>query len=458
MYISRLVDKNLACWKNLNDRKPLLIRGARQVGKSSAIRHLGESFTEYIEINFEKQPQFKKIFDADLDVHRICSQLSTLTQRPIEAGKTLLFFDEVQECPKAIMSLRFFKEDYPKLHVIAAGSLLEFALTDLPTFGVGRIHSMFMYPMTFDEFLVATNNQKLLTAKKQANSKNPIPEPLHNRLIELFRTYILVGGMPEVVCKWVQTQDFLQCQQIQDGIILGYEDDFAKYKKNVNPDLLRRVLRSIAVQVTKKFVCSKVAGDVKADKVKEAVSLLTMAGIVVPVTRTSASGLPLGGEADYNYQKMLIMDSGLLMRLLHFSLGNASILAQSILTDTVVDLVNKGQVAEMLAGLEMLRYKEPTLKHELFYWVGESKNSMAEVDYVEPFQSKILPIEIKAGTQGGMKSLWQMMTKKGLYSAVRCSLENFGSLYYKKNSLSGDAVFHVDIVPLYAISNLFYVS
>ncbi len=454
MYISRIVDKSLECWKKQDNRKPLLIRGARQVGKSSAVRHLGEQFEYYVEINFEKQPQYKKVFEADLDVHRICSQLSTLTQQPIEAGKTLLFLDEIQDCPKAIMSLRFFKEDYQELHVVAAGSLLEFALAELPTFGVGRIHSMFMYPMTFDEFLTATNNERLLKAKQQASPTSPLAEPLHNKAVELFRTYLLVGGMPEVVCKWVQTQDYLQCQQIQDGIILGYDDDFVKYKKNVNPDLLRRVLRSVAVQITKKFVYSKVSSDVKTDKIKEAVRLLIMAGLVIPVTRTSANGLPLGGEADYDYQKMLIVDCGLLMRLLHFSLGNASDMAQSILTDSATDLVNKGQVTEMVAGLELLRYKEPTLKYELFYWVGETKNSIAEVDYVEPYKSHILPIEVKSGTQGGMKSLWQMMRKKQLSSAIRCSLENFGHLDYK-DTLANDTVFHLDIIPLYAISNLF---
>lgn len=454
MYKERLIDDHLALWAKQQNRKPLLLRGARQVGKSSAIRHLGECFENYVEINFERQPQYKKVFELDLDVHRICSQLATLSQQPIEAGKTLLFLDEIQECPQAIMSLRFFKEDYPELHVAAAGSLLEFALAELPTFGVGRIHSMFMYPMTFDEFLLATDNKRLLQIKREAHSANPIAEPLHEKLVELYRTYLLVGGMPEVVCCWDRTHDYLQCQQLQDEIVLNYEDDFAKYKKNVNPDLLRQVLRSVAVQITNKFVYAKVMREVKTEKIKEAVRLLIMAGLVIPVTRTSANGLPLGSEADFDYQKMLIMDSGLLMRLLHFSLGSAAIMAQSILTDSATDLVNKGAVTEMVAGLEILRYQEPTLKHELYYWVGETKNSIAEVDYIESHNAHILPIEIKAETQGGMKSLWQMMRKKHLFDGVRCSLENFGRLDYI-DSLDNDIVRHLTILPLYAIANLF---
>lgn len=454
MYVTRLIDTYLTHWAKQSNRKPLLLRGARQVGKSSAIRHLGEQFENYVEINFEKQPKYQKVFKLDLDVHRICSQLEALSQQPIVAGKTLLFLDEIQECPQAIMSLRFFKEDYPDLHVAAAGSLLEFALAELPTFGVGRIHSMFMYPMTFDEFLMATDNQRLMLAKQKANSTNPLAEPLHDRLVELFRTYLLVGGMPEVVCCWAQTHEYLRCQQLQDEIVLSYEDDFAKYKKNITPDLLRQVLHGVAVQITKKFVCAKVMNDIKADKIREAVRLLTMAGLTIPVTRTSANGLPLGGEADFNYQKMLILDSGLLLRLLNFSLDNATAMSQSILTDSATDLVNKGPVSEMVAGLELLRYQDPTLKRELFYWVGETKNSMAEVDYVQPYNAQILPIEIKAEAQGGMKSLWLMMRKKNLSSAIRCSLENFGHLNYV-DTYENNVVRQVSILPLYAIANIF---
>ena len=217
MYHPRLIDRYLLEWASRKTHKPLLLRGARQVGKSTAVRHLGESFDSYVEINFEKQTSCISLFESgDLDVKRIVPLLSAVIGKAIIPGKTLLFLDEIQMCPKAIMSLRFFKEDMPELHVVAAGSLLEFALDELPTFGVGRIHSMFIFPMTFDEFLVANGERMLIDARNQASSSSPLPLPVYEKLIGLFRTYILVGGMPEVVDKWVETHDYLACQEVQD--------------------------------------------------------------------------------------------------------------------------------------------------------------------------------------------------------------------------------------------------
>ena len=187
----------------------------------------------------------------------------------------VLFIDEIQMSAEAIMSLRFFKEDLPDLHVIAAGSLLEFALEEIPTFGVGRIHSMFMFPMTFDEFLMANGEERLITARNAAQASNPLPSSLYEKIISLFRTYILVGGMPEAVSKWVDTHDYIACQEIQDDIVVSYEDDFSKYKKKADPVLLRQTLHSVATQITEKFVYSKVSGDYKASEVKKALERLS---------------------------------------------------------------------------------------------------------------------------------------------------------------------------------------
>ena len=201
MYYKRIIDRYLSEWASRDIRKPILLRGARQVGKSSAVRHLGKQFKTYLEINFEMEPQYKTIFKADLNVNRIVMQISAMSGLKIVEGETLLFMDEIQECPEAIMSLRFFKENMPKLHVIAAGSLLEFAIAELPTFGVGRIHSMFMYPMTFDEFLLANKEDVLLEARNMASPQSPLAEPLHEKLVSLLRTYMLVGGMPECLSR-----------------------------------------------------------------------------------------------------------------------------------------------------------------------------------------------------------------------------------------------------------------
>ena len=451
MYYPRLIDNYLKKWALRPARKPLLLRGARQVGKSTAVRQLGKQFENFVEINLEKQPSFIQFFQGDLDVKRIVPQLSAMVGKPIVAGQTLLFIDEIQASAEAIMALRFFKEDMPDLHVIAAGSLLEFALETLPTFGVGRIHSMFVYPMTFDEFLTACGEQLLLEARNNATAKTPLALPLYERLVGLFRSYMLVGGMPEVVAKWVETRDYLACQEVQDDIVLTYQDDFPKYRKRVDPTLLRLTLQSVALQIGNKFVYSQVGGGYSTNEVKKALEMLTLAGIITPVMHTNANGLPLGSEVDPTYRKMLLLDSGLLLRWLNMT-GDTSELTAQILTHSATDLVNKGALTEMIAGLELLRYRTPNMRHELFYWVRKAKNAQAEVDYLASYQSEVLPIEVKAGTQGGMKSLWQFMREKKLKNAIRASLENFDVFTY--TDTEEEATRTVWVCPLFALSQI----
>ena len=451
MYYPRLIDNYLKEWALRPARKPLLLRGARQVGKSTAVRQLGKQFENFVEINLEKQPSFISLFQGDLDVKRIVPQLSAMVGKPIIPGKTLLFIDEIQTSAEAIMALRFFKEDMPDLHVIAAGSLLEFALETLPTFGVGRIHSMFVYPMTFDEFLRASGETLLLEARNSATAEAPLPLPLYEKLVGLFRSYMLVGGMPEVVAKWVATRDYLACQEVQDDIVLTYQDDFPKYRKRVDPTLLRLTLQSVALQIGRKFVYSQVGGGYSAHEVKKALEMLILAGIITPVTQTNANGLPLGSEADPTYRKMLLLDSGLLLRWLDMT-GDISALTAQILTQNPTDLVNKGALTEMIAGLELLRYRTPNMRHELFYWIRKAKNAQAEADYLVPYQSAVLPIEVKAGTQGGMKSLWLFMREKKLKNAVRASLENFGVFTYTDTEDKSERT--VRVCPLFALSQM----
>jgi len=453
MYYPRMIDGYMQEWAQRKHHKPLLLRGARQVGKSTAVHHLSLSFESFVEVNFEKQPSYIQLFQGDLDVNRIVREIAAVAGKQIEPGKTLLFLDEIQACPEAIMSLRFFKEDLPELHVIAAGSLLEFALEELPTFGVGRIHSMFMYPMTFDEFLIANGESLLIEARNEASSESPLAIPLYEKLVGLFRTYLLVGGMPEAVAKWVETHDYLACQEVQDDIIVAYEDDFPKYRKRIDPMLLRLTLRSAAVQATKKFVYTQVGGGHNVSDIKKALELLILAGILIPVTHTSANGLPLGGEVNNAYRKMLLLDTGLMLRLLNMTTGDISELTTHILTSDVSELANKGPMAEMTAGLEMLHYKTPNIRHDLYYWTRMSKNSSAEIDYLTVCRMKVVPVEVKAGMKGGMKSLWLFMNEKHLSNAIRCSLENFGHFEYI-DSKDGDAVRHVQICPLFAISQM----
>ena len=449
-YYPRLIDPFLEEWKNNPGHKPLLLRGARQVGKSSAVRHLALKFENFVEINFEKNPVYKDIFKKDLDPERIVREISLLSDKKIENKKTLLFLDEIQESPEAIMSLRFFKEDLPDLHVVAAGSLLEFALENISTYGVGRIHSMFMYPMTFDEFLLANSMTKLIEERNRANVSQPLPDYLHNKIVDLFRTYLLTGGLPEVVDNWIKYHDYIKCQQIQDDLIISYETDFAKYKKRIDPILLQNILMSVTLQLSHKFGFSKVKGDYTSTKVKEGIDLLKKAGLVSLVYKTSANGLPLASESSVNEFKVMYFDPGLALRILNMSMGyNSRDIVEGILLSSVTDLVNKGAMTEMVAGLEMMRYKSPNIRHDSFYWERDVRNSSAEVDYIEAFNGKVLPIEVKAGVQGGMKSLWMFMNQKKVSLGVRTSLENFGKIE-REDEINKEVV----ICPLYVLSQL----
>lgn len=454
MYIERPIDTLLLEWKNSANRKPLLLRGARQVGKSWAVEHLGETFDYFIEVNFEKRPEMLGVFQKIHDVHELAATLGMYYNTPVIPGRTLLFLDEIQKSADAIQSLWSFKEDYKELHVVAAGSLLEFALQDLPSFGVGRIRSLFVYPFSFDEFLVAEGKADWVKAKQEANTEKPLLTPLYNDLVQHFRTFLMVGGMPASVAAWVTTHDYSQCQAELDDIQLTYYDDFPKYAKKVDPTLLRNTLQSVVMQIGDKFTYSEVDGGYRADDVKKALKLLCDAGIIKRVSYTSGNGLPLGAEVNDKFRRYIYLDSGLLLRILDLDFSGACQLTEMIIAGTSEDLVNKGGLAEMVLGWELVKYNNPRMQHDLFYWENTAEGTRSEVDYIIARDLKVLPIECKAGTSGKMKSMYEFMHQKHLAEAIRSSLENFSELEHidKKDQ---DAVRHVQIVPLFAISNLF---
>ncbi len=454
MYIERPIDALLLEWKNSAVRKPLLLRGARQVGKSWAVEHLGETFDYFIEVNFEKRPEMLDVFQKIHDVHELAATLGMYYNTPVIPDCTLLFLDEIQKSADAIQSLWSFKEDYKELHVVAAGSLLEFALQELPSFGVGRIRSLFVYPFSFDEFLVAEGKADWVKAKQEANTEKPLLTPLYNDLVQHFRTFLMVGGMPASVATWVTTHDYSQCQAELDDIQLTYYDDFPKYAKKVDPTLLRNTLQSVVMQIGDKFTYSEVDGGYRADDVKKALKLLCDAGIIKRVSYTSGNGLPLGAEVNDKFRKYIYLDSGLLLRILDLDFGGARQLTERIIAGTSEDLVNKGGLAEMVLGWELVKYNNPRMQHDLFYWENTAEGTRSEVDYIIARDLKVLPIECKAGTSGKMKSMYEFMHQKHLAEAIRCSLENFSELE-RIDKKDRDAVRHVQIVPLFAISNLF---
>jgi len=436
-YLGRTIDHKLAEWKNDPDRKPLLLRGARQVGKSSTVKELGKQFDYFLEINFEKKESkdAKAIFEKSSSPVRICDELSVIYDIPIIPGRTLLFLDEIQSCIPAISSLRFFYEEYPELHVIAAGSLLEFTLQEIPSFGVGRIRSMFLYPFSFDEFLRSMNLNMLAGALQKSSPENPLSDAIHNKCLQQLLRFILIGGMPKVVAIYSRGGSLLQCQQALDDLTISLYDDFSKYRERVPSSRLREVFSSVIQQTGGKFTYSKASPDSNHRQIKESVELLELAGIVYPVTHTSANGLPLAAEMNTKHRKYLIFDTGIYQRFLKLDLGQ-------LLNAETLEQVNKGALAELFVGLELLKSASCTNPTELYYWQREKPGSAAEVDYVVQSGADIVPLEVKAGTKGSMQSMFQFLSEKQYAYGIRCSMENFGTYQ------------NVKIYPLYGVSKI----
>ena len=329
----------------------------------------------------------------------------------------------------------FFYEKIPGLHLIAAGSLLEFALEELPSYGVGRVRTIFLYPFSFDEFLVALNEEVLVDAKRKATSENPLPDPIHRKLLSYLKRFLVLGGMPEVISRYSQTQDILSCQSILDDLLISLKSDFTKYKKRVSPARLSEVFLSVARQTGSKFIYTHASPGSNHSQIKDAVELLIMAGLVIPVIHSSANGLPLGAERNDKKRKLLLLDTGIFQRLLDLEISD-------MLFEGSFSQINKGAIAEMFVGLEIMKSSLPSFQKDLFYWQREALNSQAEVDYLIQMDQQIIPIEVKSGTRGAMQSLFLFLTEKKAPYGIRFSLENYST--YEK----------IRIFPLYAVTDV----
>lgn len=435
MYLHRIIDEDLLQWKTTPNRKPLILRGARQVGKTSSVKKLATHFTYFVEINFDENAMFSSIFDKNLSVFEVCEQLSVLTNTPIVAGQTLLFLDEIQSCIPAISMLRYFYEKMPELHVIAAGSLLEFALADIPSFGVGRVRSMYMFPLSFCEFLMAHNENLLLDQLNKASFSRPLSEAVHQKLINWYKKFLIIGGMPEAVRVYVQSKDLLEVQRVLNDLLISIQADFVKYKAKVSSARLIEVFDALAQQVATKFTYSYPNATLNNKQIKEAIDLLKMAGLIYAVTHTAANGIPLGAEVNAKKTKYLIFDTGIFQRILGLSIAD-------LLINEDFNSINKGHIAELYVGLELLKAESCYQKSDLYYWQREAKNSQAELDYVCQVNSTIVPIEVKAGTKGSMQSLFLFLNEKNIAKGIRISLENFSNIE------------KINILPIYATHNL----
>lgn len=432
----RTILSALKDWKSDVNHKVLLVRGARQVGKTYIIRELAKDFKYFLEVNFEKNPDVIHFFDQNLDPVRLCISLSAYYGIPVIDDKTLLFFDEIQSCPKAIQSLRFFYESKPGLHVIAAGSLLEFAPEDLTSWGVGRIRSVYMYPMSFDEFLLANNEDALIELKKNASALNPLNQAFHEKLKDYLKRFLMIGGMPEAVKTFIGNSDMNSVQKVLSDITISYIDDFAKYKSRVPVLRLREVFESVVKQSGGKYIYSKAGFLSNPTQAKEALDLLEMAGLVYKVYHSSGQGIPLGSEVNYKVFKALLHDNGIFQQLSGLRLSE-------LLIANNIDMLNKGNIAEAFTGTEMIKYSGAFEKGQIYYWHREKRGSTAEVDYLTEHQGRVVPVEVKSGSSGKMQSLNLFIDEKKSPEGIRISLENF-SQYGK-----------IKVIPLYAVSNLF---
>ena len=433
--MKRIIDQHLQDWKLHANRKALLVRGARQVGKTYAIRKLGDSFDEFVEINLEMRPDIAKVFEYNLDPERILRELRLLTGKQLVAEKTLLFFDEIQEFPRAVNALRYFQEMHPDLHVVSAGSLMEFTLEEIGL-PVGRVSSLHMYPMSFLEFLAARDKSALVEFLLSTEQLQDIGEAVHEQLLRLLGEYLLVGGLPEVVKQWSESQDPVECGNLLDVIVSGYRQDFQKYAKKHQVKYVDLLFSEIPMLIGRRFKYTSISGSWKARELSPALELLRKAAVVHKVNHSSGNALPLKAESKPEQFKLLFLDIGLAQRVM-----SADILPWLIDPNSASSKV--GAITESFVGQELLAYSNPKTAHDLFYWHREARSSNAEVDYLIADNESILPVEVKAGSTGSLRSLHRFIEEK---PQTPFSLRFWGSRPTISNQLHS--------FPLYAVGHV----
>lgn len=436
-------------WLHSKKRKPLVIRGARQVGKTWLVRFLATNQgKELIEINFEKPGSMIQPFSLR-EPKKIVQGLEVLLGKKIDPQNTILFLDEIQAMPQAYADLRWFAEDMPELPVIAAGSLLEHALNTIPlSMPVGRVSFLFLEPLSFKEFLLALGKDQLSNLLATYNWQEEIPSFIHDELMRIFKEYILVGGIPEAVVTWIDSGSLLEVSRIQNNLLDTYRADIRKYTGRVAPERLEAVLETIPRTLGKKFVYRTVNHDVQTPSIKQALQLLCEARVAHKVIASSAHGLPLGAELHPKFFKVILLDVGLCSASLNLSYVH--------LSETLkIDLINKRGIAEQVVG-QLLRSIEPEfIDPKLYYWQRAEKNSTAELDYVIQHEGSVIPIEVKSGTTGSLKSLHQFMELKNYTLAVRVNADLPSITAVKVvGGLGKQISYELRSIPLYLVSEL----
>ena len=409
--LKRNAIQDLLKWKSDPERKPLVLKGARQVGKTWLMKEFGQNhYQNYVYFNFDEDDELKSIFDINKNPHRIVELLSLIAGEKIFPGDTLIIFDEIQECTSALNALKYFKEKANEYHVIAAGSLLGTLLAQPKSYPVGMVNLLNIYPLTFDEFLEATA-PALFTYYSGIIKEQQIEEIFHSRLLDIYNSYLIIGGMPECVASWIKYKDPARISQIQQELIEIYENDFAKHNGKVNSGRILMVFRSIVVQLAKpneKFMYGAVREGGRARDFEEAIEWLVSAGMLNRVYNVSKMEHPLSAFDKLEHFKLFVFDTGLLKHMA--GIDNSAILLKS-------DYQFKGPLTEnyVLQQLRGLFDVEPRYFSD--------KNS--EIDFVIQHGTEIIPVEAKGGENKSAPSFKKYVAEKCPAHALRFSKRGY---------------------------------
>ena len=438
----------LSTWYHRTDRKPLVIRGARQVGKSTLVRLLAtKENLKLIELDFEKNPDFADLFKSQ-DPKTIFSLLGVQLNENISVASTLLFLDEIQKTPQILATLRYFYEQMPGLAVIAAGSLLDLTLKNINfSIPVGRIEYLYLTPMTFEAFLIAINKKNLCNFLQEYELDQKIPISIHQLLLDALKKYLIVGGLPEAVAKYVTTENFIDVERVKKSLLIGYQEDFSKYATLAEQNRMRLIFNKIPRILGEKFKYSHIDSEQKSTVLKSGLDHLNLARIIHIVYHTDANGLPLAAEMNEKNFKTFFLDVGLV----------ASALGTNILDfkdPKDISLVNSGKIAEQFVAQELIQFREYYEQPSLYYWMREKKSASAEIDFVISHRGKIIPVEVKSGSGGSLKSLHYFLKEKKLQFAVKFSTQ-LPNLLQTKIQLSSELNSFVLLsLPFYLIGQL----
>ena len=404
--------EELVVWKNSPDRKPLILKGARQVGKTWLLNEFGaKQYESYVYFNFDEEDKLKSIFETNKSPHRIVELLGLLKgEKIIPGGQTLIIFDEIQECSAALNCLKYFREKANEYHVVAAGSLLGTLLAKPKSFPVGQVNLIDLYPFTFDEFLAAID-EPLHCYFKQIKKGQHVEDLFHSRLLEAYNYYLIIGGLPECVASWVQYKDPQKIQRIQNELITIYENDFSKHNGKINSGRILLVFRSIVSQLAKgneKFIYGCIKEGARAREFEEAIEWLVSAGMLNRVYNVSKPEHPLKAFDQLNHFKLFLFDTGLLKHMA--GLDNAAILLKS-------DYQFKGPLTENFILQQLLGQ---FIVEPRFYFDGR-----AEIDFLIQNGTEIIPVEVKSGEDKSAASFKSYVKNKQPQTAIRYSKRGY---------------------------------